>query len=121
MKRTYVPFDAWAMPVDVAVYELDLSTATLYGHTRSGIFGVSGSVTYLNETFDYFKQPPQYMTSSNDVAELLSVVPAKFNRLVFYNGEEPHSGHITHPELLTDDLSAGRLSFNFFADVRPTN
>ncbi len=77
------------------------------------------SMRYLNEETDYFNEPPQYMTSSNDIADLLAVIPAKYNRLVFYNGEEPHSGHITHPELLTDDLSKGRLTFNFFADVRP--
>ncbi len=35
-----------------SIYELDLSTATLYGHTRSGIFGVSGSVTYLEDDGD---------------------------------------------------------------------
>ena len=37
---------------DRSIYELDLSTATLYGHTRSGIFGVSGSVTYLTDDGD---------------------------------------------------------------------
>jgi opacity protein-like surface antigen len=39
---------------DRSIYELDLSTATLYGHTRSGIFGVSGSVTYLSDDGDSF-------------------------------------------------------------------
>ena len=57
------------------------------------------------------------MTRSNDIAELLTVVPARFNRLVFYDGEAPHSGHITHPDLLSDDLSKGRLTFNFFANA----
>ena len=37
---------------DRSIYELDLSTATLYGHTRAGIFGVSGSVTYLEDDGD---------------------------------------------------------------------
>jgi hypothetical protein len=40
--------------LDHSIYELDLSTATLYGHTRSGIFGVSGSVTYLTDDGDSF-------------------------------------------------------------------
>ncbi len=35
-----------------SIYELDLSTATLYGHTRSGIFGVTGSLTYLEDDGD---------------------------------------------------------------------
>jgi len=37
-----------------SIYELDLSTATLYGHTRFGIFGVSGSATYLTDDGDSF-------------------------------------------------------------------
>ena len=57
------------------------------------------------------------MTGSNDIAELLTVVPARFNRLVFYDGEAPHSGHIANPDLLSDDLSKGRLTFNFFANA----
>jgi hypothetical protein len=39
---------------DRSIYELDLSTATLYGHTRAGIFGVSGSATYLTDDGDSF-------------------------------------------------------------------
>jgi hypothetical protein len=39
---------------DRSIYELDLSTATLYGHTRAGIFGVAGSVTYLTDDGDSF-------------------------------------------------------------------
>ena len=35
-----------------SIYELDLSTATLYGHTRFGIFGLSGSATYLTDDGD---------------------------------------------------------------------
>jgi hypothetical protein len=33
-----------------SIYDLNLSTATLYGHTRSEVFGVTGSVTYLEDT-----------------------------------------------------------------------
>ncbi len=40
--------------LDRSIYELDLATATLFGHTRSGIFGVSGSVTYLQDDGDSF-------------------------------------------------------------------
>ena len=72
---------------------------------------------YLETSSEYFRQPPQYMAGSNDLAELLTVVPAKFNRMVFYDGESPHSGHIEHPELLSEDLSQGRLTLNFFASV----
>jgi len=72
---------------------------------------------YLDEASEIFRRPPQYMTGSSDIAELLTVVPARFNRLVFYDGEAPHSGHITNPDLLSDDLSKGRLTFNFFANA----
>jgi hypothetical protein len=40
--------------LDSSVYELDLSTATLYGHTRFGMFGATGSVTYLTDDGDSF-------------------------------------------------------------------
>ena len=66
-----------------------------------------------------FRGPPNYMTGSNELAELLAVVPPRFNRLVFYSGEIPHSGHITAPELLTTDFRRGRLTLNCFASVVP--
>jgi hypothetical protein len=40
--------------VDRSIYELDLSTATLYGHTRAGIFGASGSLTFLTDDGESF-------------------------------------------------------------------
>jgi hypothetical protein len=75
------------------------------------------AMAYLDQASEIFRQPPRYMTESNDLAELLTVVPARFNRLVFYDGEAPHSGHITHPHLLSDDLAQGRLTLNFFSNV----
>jgi len=77
------------------------------------------ALRYLEEHSPTFRKPPEYMTNSNDIAELLTAVPAKFNRLVFYNGEIPHSGHITRPELLSSDPAEGRLTLNFFAGVKP--
>ena len=38
--------------IDRSIYELDLATATLYGHTRAGVFGVSGSVTSIKDDGD---------------------------------------------------------------------
>ncbi|MBD3854331.1 MAG: hypothetical protein IFJ96_06070, partial [Acidobacteria bacterium] len=35
-----------------SIYELDLSTATVFGHTRSENFGVTGAVTYLTDDGD---------------------------------------------------------------------
>jgi len=59
---------------------------------------------------------PGYMTASNDHFEQTGHVPAAWNRLIFYDGGQFHSGHIAHPELLSDDARRGRLTFNgFFA------
>jgi hypothetical protein len=74
---------------------------------------------YLQEQFEYFRSSPCYMTTSNDVAELLAMVPARFNRLIFYSGDIPHSAYVENSDLLTDDPSAGRLTLNTFASVHP--
>jgi len=59
------------------------------------------------------------MTESTEIAERLDVVAAKFNRLIFYSGEIPHSAQISSPELLSSDPGKGRLTLNCFASVRP--
>jgi len=58
--------------------------------------------------------PPGYLTAGNDWFELLGVVPAAFNRAVFYDGSRFHSSHITAPEKLSDDPAQGRLTLNGF-------
>lgn len=73
----------------------------------------------LAEHSAVFRQPARYMTESNELAELVEVVPPKFNRFVFYSGEMPHSGHITAPQRLTADFRSGRLTLNCFASVVP--
>jgi hypothetical protein len=55
-----------------------------------------------------------YMTASNDYFALLATVPARFNRLIFYDASIFHSGHIDHPALLRDDPATGRLTLNGF-------
>ena len=57
---------------------------------------------------------PGYMTASNPWFEKLLTVPARFNRLIVYEGTLFHSGEITHPELLDADPRRGRLSLNGF-------
>jgi Family of unknown function (DUF6445) len=42
------------------------------------------------------------------------VVPAAFNRAVFYDGGQFHSSHITQPALLSADPARGRLTLNGF-------
>ncbi|WCE04865.1 DUF6445 family protein [Pseudoxanthomonas sp. JBR18] len=55
-----------------------------------------------------------YMTRSNAYFQRLATVPARFNRLIFYDASVFHSGHIDHPALLSEDLAQGRLTLNGF-------
>jgi hypothetical protein len=73
----------------------------------------------LQERFQMFREPARYMTESNEAAELLDHVPAKFNRLIFYSGELPHSAYIEHPELLSSEPRHGRLTLNCFVSAIP--
>ncbi len=77
------------------------------------------SLAFLQEHFPTYRKPARYMTGSNEIAELLCTIPARFNRLVFYSGKVPHSAAITAPELLSSDTRKGRLTLNIFADVLP--
>ena len=77
------------------------------------------SLAFLQEHFPTYRKPACYMTGSNEIAELLCTIPARFNRLVFYSGNAPHSASISAPELLSEDFRTGRLTLNVFADVWP--
>ena len=72
---------------------------------------------FLQEKFETFRAPASYITQSNEIAELLQAVPARFNRLIVYAGDIPHSAFIEEPDLLTTDVSTGRLTLNCFANV----
>ncbi len=50
--------------------------------------------------------PPGYMVDSNAWFERVATVPARYNRLVVYDGGLFHSGDIRHPERLSDDRAA---------------
>lgn len=73
----------------------------------------------LRSKFRMFREAPRYMTASNEAAELLDHIPARFNRFVFYSGDIPHSAHIGHPELLRPEPAHGRLTLNCFVDATP--
>ena len=77
------------------------------------------ALAFLREQFPTFQKTACYMTGSNEIAELLCTIPARFNRLVFYSGLVPHSASITASELLSNDTRKGRLTLNIFADVLP--
>lgn len=74
---------------------------------------------FLEERFPTFREPPRYMTESNEIAERLCTVAPRFNRFVFYSGDLPHSAAIAAPELLSEDFRKGRLTLNLFFSVIP--
>lgn len=61
---------------------------------------------------------PGYMLGSNAYFEQIGSVPARWNRMVFYNGAMLHSGDIAAPEKLTADPRSGRLTINGFFTCR---
>ncbi len=66
--------------------------------------------------------PRDYMRDSNAFFGRVLTVPARWNRLIFYDGTIFHSGDSAHPEMLTDEPGAGRLTLNgFFTCSRVAN
>lgn len=55
-----------------------------------------------------------YMGGSNAYFEQVLTVPARWNRLIFYDGGVFHCGQIAAPEKLTADPRSGRLTLNGF-------
>lgn len=76
-------------------------------------------LTLLQNIFPAYRNSASYMTDSNEVAELLYAIPARYNRMIFSSGEVPHSAAIAAPELLSRDMREGRLTLNVFASVWP--
>jgi hypothetical protein len=74
---------------------------------------------FMKQHFATLRGPPRYMTSSNDVAELVYTVPPRFNRFVFYSGDLPHTGAVEAPERLSAEPTKGRLTLNLFFSVLP--
>lgn len=59
-----------------------------------------------------------YMLEDNAYFARIAGVPARWNRLIFYDGSQLHSGDILAPEKLSDDPATGRLTFNGFFTAR---
>jgi hypothetical protein len=59
-----------------------------------------------------------YICASNDWFAHVGRVAAKWNRIVFYDGNLLHSGDIFSPEKLSADPLAGRLTLNGFFTSR---
>jgi hypothetical protein len=58
--------------------------------------------------------PPGFMTEGNDWFERTVAIPARWNRMVIYDGMVFHSGDILRPGAMTSDPTTGRLSLNGF-------
>jgi hypothetical protein len=57
---------------------------------------------------------PAYLTRDSPHFRLAAVVPPRWNRMICYDGSRFHNRHIEHPELLSSDPAAGRLTINVF-------
>jgi hypothetical protein len=57
---------------------------------------------------------PGYLAGSNRYFEQIASVPPRWNRMLFYDGQQFHSGDIPHPERLANDPRCGRLTLNGF-------
>jgi hypothetical protein len=62
---------------------------------------------------------PGYIQGSNAWFEHTATLPARFNRMVFYNGAVFHAGDIQHPDRLGSDPRTGRLTLNGFFACTP--
>lgn len=71
------------------------------------------ALEYLKRHLAMFRKPSEYITASCDAAELITKIPARFNRLLCYSGSIPHSPHIENPSLLRCDVLSGRLTLSF--------
>jgi hypothetical protein len=56
----------------------------------------------------------RYLLGSNDYFEQIGSVEAKWNRIVFYDGDMYHSADILQPKTLSADPTQGRLTLNGF-------
>ncbi len=79
----------------------------------------AGQLSFADFSDKYGIQPG-YMTGGNDWFEPLLNLPARWNRMVIYDGMTFHSGDIHHPERMNDDPRSGRLSLNGFYAGRRT-
>ena len=57
---------------------------------------------------------PGYSGASNAYFEKIYTVPAKWNRMIFYDGSIFHSGEIPRPEKMNANPLSGRLTLNGF-------
>jgi hypothetical protein len=72
-----------------------------------------------NEAFtERYGIQPGYINGSNDHFHRIGSVPARWNRMIFYDGSLLHSGDIRCPEKLSAEPRTGRLTLNGFFTCR---
>jgi hypothetical protein len=77
------------------------------------------SVSLSNEAFtERYGIRPGYIHASNDHFTQTGSVPARWNRMIFYDGSLLHSGDIFSAEKLSADPARGRLTLNGFFTCR---
>lgn len=79
----------------------------------------SDASTLPTHAFDR-KYPAQtgYMCGSNHYFDCVGTVPARWNRIIFYDGFVLHSGDIRAPQRLSGHPLSGRLTLNAFFSSR---
>ena len=80
-----------------------------------------GGLEMVQTRYPMFLEPAVYPHESDEAVELITTIPAKFNRMICYSGDVPHSACIPDASLLSNDCRTGRLTLNSFATVWPKN
>ena len=95
-----------------------LGGTSFYKPTKSkfvtDLFLQSSNMMSAEDFEQKFSIKPAFMTESNEFFDWIGTVPAKWNRLIFYNGMQFHSGDIQHPEMMVSSPESGRLTLNGF-------
>lgn len=61
-----------------------------------------------------------YLTESNGWFEKVQSIPARWNRMIFYDGTLFHCSDVPSPDQLSDDPARGRLTLNGFFTCTPS-
>jgi hypothetical protein len=76
---------------------------------------VHDASTMSNEDFAAkYSLPANYFQGAPDYFECIGRIPAKFNRMIFYDGRIFHCGDIHAPESMSPNPVFGRLTLNGF-------
>jgi hypothetical protein len=78
-----------------------------------------GGLAEIQARYPMFEGPAKYPCGSDEAVEQITEIKAKFNRMICYSGDAPHSANIPDASKLSTDVSSGRLTLNAFASVWP--